>query len=104
MLKNKTIAITGARGRIGACLAEEVIKNNGKVLLGDIQPLQATQLPRNQYLYPNFSIFQYHNISMSQYPNISMSQYPNNPISQYISISKSQYLYIITFKYLNFSI
>lgn len=54
MLKNKTIAITGARGRIGACLAEEVIKNNGKVLLGDIQPLQATQLPRNQYLYPNF--------------------------------------------------
>jgi len=36
MLKNKTIAITGACGRIGLSLAREVIKNNGKVILGDI--------------------------------------------------------------------
>ena len=36
MLKNKTIAITGAYGRIGFCLAKAVIKNNGNVILGDI--------------------------------------------------------------------
>ena len=43
MLKNKTVAITGACGKIGSCLAEAVIKNNGKVILGDIQASQAVQ-------------------------------------------------------------
>ena len=36
MLDNTVVAISGGAGRIGSSFAREIVKNKGKVLIGDI--------------------------------------------------------------------
>jgi NAD(P)-dependent dehydrogenase (short-subunit alcohol dehydrogenase family) len=47
MRENQVVAITGAVGRIGSVFADSIVKNGGKVLLGDIAKEQGHKLERN---------------------------------------------------------
>ena len=44
MLNNLVVAISGGAGRIGAAFARSVVKNGGKIILGDVNSAKSKQL------------------------------------------------------------
>ena len=47
LLKNKTILINGAAGRLGFAFAKEILKNGGQVVLADVNENQLKKIQKN---------------------------------------------------------
>ena len=49
-MENKVVLITGAAGKIGTSLSESILKNNGKIVMADINSDKLFKLAKKSVL------------------------------------------------------